>query len=169
MAKSVGKIVVVTAVVLIVLVLVAASIMIFSGAVNVAATKPHAKLTEWVLETAREHSVERRAGGIVEQNVAPTGATARHFEETCRLCHGAPGQEPSAIGKGELPEPPDLKKVARRMKQRELFWVVKHGIKMTGMPAFGKTHTDKELWEMVSFVGKLPGMSQEQYRQLRGK
>jgi hypothetical protein len=91
------------------------------------------------------------------------------YREMCVACHGAPGVERGALGKGINPEPPDLAKESAEWSDRELFWITKHGIKMAGMPAFGITHSDEELWGIVAFVRRLESMSPEEYRRLAGE
>jgi mono/diheme cytochrome c family protein len=71
----------------------------------------------------------------------------------------------SAVGKGLRPRAPDLAQAARNWDSGSLFWIVKNGIKMTGMPAFGPTHDDQTIWNIVAFVSRLPDITPEQYRQ----
>ena len=89
-----------------------------------------------------------------------------HFRETCVACHGAPGVPPAEMGRGLRPEPPPLAEAARHWSTAELFWIVKHGVKTTGMPAWSPTHDDEELWSIVAFVERLPTMSPDDYRRL---
>jgi len=56
--------------------------------------------------------------------------------------------------------------VQKALNDAEIYWIVKHGIKLTGMPAFGPTHDENELWGLVAIVKEIPRMSPEQYRQL---
>jgi mono/diheme cytochrome c family protein len=72
------------------------------------------------------------------------------------------------VARGLLPEPPELAVVAEEWSVAELFWITKHGIRMTGMPAFGPTHSDAELWEVVAFLRVLPALTPEAYRALLG-
>jgi mono/diheme cytochrome c family protein len=81
----------------------------------------------------------------------------------CVYCHGAPGKEASDIGQGLHPSPPNLAEIAQRWKNSELFWIVKNGINMTGMPAFGPTHADDTIWNIVGFVRQLPHLTAEDY------
>ena len=85
------------------------------------------------------------------------------FDEMCVTCHGAPGKERSEIGKGLNPPPPDLATAARRWSDAELFWIIKNGVRMTGMPAFGKTHDDERIWALATVVRQLPDMTAERY------
>lgn len=156
-----------TVVVVAAVVAVAAAIVIFSGVINVSAMPRHYALTYWVLETVTEHSVERRASKIVPPpGIRYTADTLEDFHKMCELCHGAPGKKPSAIGQGLRPQPPDLAKMADKMRESEIFWIINNGIRMTGMPSFGKTHRDEELWAMVGFVKSLPRLTPDQYRRL---
>jgi len=84
----------------------------------------------------------------------------------CAGCHGAPGQDPEAMGQGLNPPPPDLAESALEWSPAELFWVTKNGIKMTGMPAWGATHDDDAIWPVVAFLTKLPDLDAAQYKDL---
>lgn len=91
-----------------------------------------------------------------------TGAS--HFTSMCVVCHGAPGTERGEIGKGLNPQPPELSHAAEEFELTEIYWIVEHGIRHTGMPAFGPTHGEEELWAIASFVDRLDEMSPEEYR-----
>jgi mono/diheme cytochrome c family protein len=91
---------------------------------------------------------------------------ARVYNETCVYCHGAPGKDPVDIGKGLNPEPPFLPDTIADWKTGEVFWIIKNGIKMTGMPSFGPSHKDDEIWKLVAFVQRMPKMTPEQYEQM---
>lgn len=141
--------------------------LIYSGIINVAATNPHSALVDWVLSTAsdnsiRYHAKKIKAPSVYSQKMALAGF--RHYRKMCVDCHLAPGIKSSEIIKGLMPEPPKLQEAAEEWSPTELFWVIKNGIKMTGMPAWGPTHSDKKLWEIVAFVKKLPKMTPEQYK-----
>ncbi len=88
-----------------------------------------------------------------------------HFHAMCVDCHGAPGFDPDEAGEGLYPEAPDLAEVVEEgeWSDAELFWIVKHGIKMTGMPAFGPTHPDEDLWAIVALVKELPELTADEY------
>src|SRR5262249_37033587 len=90
---------------------------------------------------------------------------AGHYAAHCAVCHGAPGVPKGDFARGLYPPPPDLAKTAPLYNPAELFWIVKHGIKMTGMPAWSD-HSDEELWATVAFLEKLPGMSEPDYAHL---
>ena len=149
-------------------VLIAAAV-IYAGLFNVAATDPHWPATYWVLETARVRSIQVQAAGLTP----PTGydasnkiiAAVGHFSEHCATCHGAPGAKQSDLAEGMYPRPPNLKEAASRYTSGELFWILKHGIKMSGMPSM-ESDGDPMLWSTVAFLEKLPRMSDDAYNDL---
>ena len=89
------------------------------------------------------------------------------FEAMCIQCHTRPGGTPSAVADGLNPPPPDLAESAEHMTAAELFWVTKNGIKMTGMPAWGASHEDEQLWPVVAFLLALPEVNAAGYADLR--
>ena len=143
---------------------------LYCGLADVAATSPHWSITGWVLSTTMKNAVQKHAKGIAPPTFVngddriPAGAVA--YDAMCAGCHGAPGVEPGVVGKGLNPEPPDLVRAADEWSPEEIFWITEHGVRMTGMPAFGPTHSDEELWEVVALVKRLPRMSADEYRAL---
>ncbi len=139
----------------------------YSGRVNVSAGEPPSALTHWFLTTTRDHSIEARAKRLVVPDLtAPTRIAigADHYHEMCEGCHGAPGVGRDEAGQGLDPPPPVLYlDTFDNEDARETFWTVKHGIRMTGMPAFGPTHDDQKIWDIVAFVRAMHGMSPEDY------
>jgi mono/diheme cytochrome c family protein len=144
-------------------------IVVFSGLYNVAASRPHSKLAYWLLGATMERSVEHHAGGVRPPGQASVVEGASHFAQMCVLCHGGPGVERSEIGQGLNPLAPDLSEEGAEWSLEEVYWVVKHGIKMTGMPAFVATHSEEQLWAMAYFVKQLPQLAPEQYQELAAK
>ena len=147
-------------------------VAVWSGVFNVAATDPHSAVTTWLLDTTMRRSVAVHSSSIVAPKSYTEAQVEKGFEEyaeMCVTCHGAPGRERSSIGKGLAPRPPKLTVAAQHWNDAELFWIVKNGIKMTGMPAFGPTHDEDTLWSIVAFVRQLPDMTAEQYQQLSDK
>jgi len=143
---------------------------LYSGMIDVSATNKHSFIVNWVLTTAMHRAVERNAKHISIPDLDNTDlqlAGINDFHEMCVTCHNAPGTTPSPIAQGLNPSAPDLAKSAKHLSAAELFWVTKYGIKMTGMPAWGITHADDELWPVVAFVKLLPGMDSEEYQSLR--
>lgn len=149
--------------------LLVALAVVFFGLYNVAATAGHMAPMQWLLHTTMVNSVRPRAYDIRapeldEPHLVQAGF--REFNEMCVGCHGAPGVERSEVGLGLMPQPPDLSVAVKYWTPEQLFWILKHGVKMTGMPAFGPTHDDKELWTVVAFLRTLPGISPAEYQAL---
>lgn len=163
------KTIVVTLLVELVLAVVVAAFVVTSGTYNVAAIKPHYGLTEKVLSSTMDNSVRHHASGIelsATYKNPDLGEGFEHYHEMCVTCHGAPGVEKSEAGQGLNPRAPDLSKSVTDMSPQEVFWILKNGIKMTGMPAFGPTHDDEKLWDITAFVKGLPEMTPAQYQEM---
>jgi mono/diheme cytochrome c family protein len=144
----------------------AAAVGIYAGVYNIAADVPHTQPIYWLLETVRERSVAARARDIlVPSDLADTTRISKgagEYAEMCSNCHLAPGMNRTEISRGLYPRAPELRRKTD-LTPAEQFWIVKHGVKMTGMPAWGVTHDDELLWDVVAFVQKLPELTPEQY------
>ncbi|HEY0661279.1 MAG TPA: cytochrome c [Lysobacter sp.] len=142
---------------------VAASL--YSGAYNVAADDPHTRPVHALLETARERSIAARARQL--QAPADLGDPARirqgagNYEAMCTGCHLSPGSGPTELSKGLYPAPPDLTRTT--VPVDEAFWVIKHGIKASGMPAWGRSMDDDYIWNMAAFLQQLPKLDKAAY------
>lgn len=162
---------VLTLAVFLLLLVLAGLAFIYSGFYDVAASTPDSGLIAWALETTQHRSVHRAAEAFEETAQVPDLNDPRRvreglveYHEMCVVCHGAPGIPISAIGQGLNPYPPEL--ASESEEPAETFWVVKHGIKMTGMPAFGASHSDEEIWAIVAFMNRMPKISPQQYQQM---
>lgn len=146
------------------------------GAYNMAATDKHWKITEQIITWVRERSIKVRSEDlevpvIDESEIFATGA--QHYNAMCTGCHLAPGKEPTEIAMGLYPQAPvfhertavtDAENKLQLTKKN--FWVIKYGIKMTAMAAWGPTHDDTTIWAIAAFIHELPGMTAEQYAAL---
>ena len=156
------------AVMLVAAVAVAIVAIAASGAYNVAADAPQKPVVSRFIAWVRERSVDVRSDGIM---IPPLNRSemirdgASDYDEMCTGCHLAPGLPENEIRPGLDPKPPLLAQ-APAADPREQFWIIKHGIKMTAMSAWGKTHIDEEIWNMVAFLQRLPGLSPPAYRAL---
>jgi mono/diheme cytochrome c family protein len=155
---------------LIVLAIVCAgSIILFvqSGLYDVGADVPHSELVARLIGAVRTRSVAVRAEDVVRPadlgDPKRIAAGAGLYAEMCSGCHLAPGMEPSEISRGLYPRAPALTTPTGLTPEQE-FWVIKHGIKMSGMAAWGVTHSDKLIWDMVAFIDKLPSLSAADYK-----
>jgi mono/diheme cytochrome c family protein len=148
---------------------IGAGVYFFGGHYSVAATAEEPAIVKWLLAQVRQASVARHATEkppVSLDNPAVVQAGARAFSERgCVHCHGAPGVNWSKFSEGLRPDPPDLKKVANERTPEQLFWVIKNGINMTGMPSFGMINVpDQETWSIVAFVKKLPSVSDADFK-----
>jgi mono/diheme cytochrome c family protein len=158
-----------TALAVIVLIGAAGVAFIYSGIYYIGADRPHWAVTAWLLDQARDRSIDEHAEGIAVppglDDQAKIAEGAGLFARNCVACHGAPGVRPGEMANGLYPRPPNLKVVAASESPGELFWVVKHGIKMSGMPAWS-AQGDDALWAVVAFLQKLPKMNPQDYQGL---
>jgi cytochrome c553 len=142
----------------------------WSGLYNVAASEGHLRLTAWFLHFVMRSSVSTHAASIDPppgfDRPAMVGRGAGHFARGCAPCHGAPGVPPSPIAHEMLPAPPDLSKAVPKWEVDELFWIIRHGIKYAGMPAWPAQVREDEVWAVTAFLLELPGMAPESYREL---
>jgi mono/diheme cytochrome c family protein len=147
---------------------ISAGLFIESGSYNIGADDHHTKIVLAVIDQLRERSIGARSRTIdlryVEDPVR-IAAGAEHYASLCAGCHLAPGVTKSAIRPGLYPHPPNLAQEDLH-DGRRAFWIIKHGIKMSAMPAWGKTLDDAAIWDVVSFVRKMPVMTPETYREL---
>jgi mono/diheme cytochrome c family protein len=147
-----------------------AIIFINSGLYNVSVTSPDPRPLRWVFSRTSDNSVEHHAKGIAVPSLTDSSMINEgfdHYDEMCVGCHGAPGIERSEIGKGLYPHGPNLAHSAKELEPAEMFWVVKNGIKSTGMPGFGLTHSDQKIWSIVSFLEKMKDMTPQDYKAMQ--
>jgi len=145
--------------------------LVYTGAYNVAADAPHSRLGLKLLQTVTQRSVHVRSSQIdvpdLSADPSQLAIGAEHYAEMCAECHLAPNKADSELRRGLYPEPPNLME-AGHLDAAEAFWVIKHGIKLTSMPAWGATHDDATIWSIVAFIQKLPTLTAEDYRNLVG-
>jgi mono/diheme cytochrome c family protein len=145
---------------------------VWSGVYDIGADTPHSVPVKKALQSLRERSIAVRAQALelppgLDDGVR-AAAGASHYAEMCAVCHLAPGMLHSELRDGLYPQPPSLIEPTRS-DPRTMFWVIKHGIKMSAMPAWGKSHDDDAIWSIVAFVRQLPSLSPSDYRALAGE
>jgi mono/diheme cytochrome c family protein len=142
-------------------------LLVYTGVYSIAADEPHTALVLRLMTTVRERSIANHANGIaLPGDLADPkriAAGAALYKEMCSGCHLAPGMERTEISQGLYPRAPELSKGSELSPEQE-FWVIKHGIKMTGMAAWGPSHDDTLIWDMVAFLRKLPSLSPSEYQ-----
>ncbi|HJP68977.1 MAG TPA: cytochrome c, partial [Sphingomicrobium sp.] len=128
---------------------VLAGIFISSGVYNIGADAPHSKIVSGALEELRERAISRRARDLTPpadlNDPKRIAAGAGLYNEMCTGCHLGPGVERSELSQGLYPPAPELAR-GDDLSAAEQFWVIKHGVKLTAMPAWGKTHNDQLIW-----------------------
>ena len=140
-----------------------------SGIVPIKASSGHFAITHWFLNFAKERSVATHSSAITPPPLDDPALVLRgagHYEIGCRLCHGSPDLHHPPIPHRMLPPPPYLPETVHKWKPQELFYMVKHGIKMTGMPAWPTADRDDEIWAMVAFLRVFPELDAKRYREL---
>lgn len=153
------------------LVMGAASGVIFAaaGVYNVAASKGHWAVTRALLEFGMQRSVDTHSLLIEPPDIADPDMIALgagHYRGACAPCHGGPGFAGNPIAANMLPPPPRLEEDISELKTRQIFWIVKHGLKYTGMPAWPAQNRDDEVWSLVAFLQELDGMGPDRFRLL---
>ena len=142
----------------------------YLGSYNVAADEPHWSLTEGILAGIRNRSIASRASAVTVRDLADPeliSQGAGHYAAMCAGCHLAPGMAETELRAGMYPKPPDFTVPSGR-DPRETFWIIKHGIKMSGMSAWGTTHDDESIWGLVAFVRQLPNLDATAYQRAVG-
>jgi cytochrome c553 len=141
----------------------------WSGVYNVAASSGHWPFVEAFLRFGMRQSVELRAMAVTaprldDPHLVRLGAA--HFEIGCAFCHGSPAESASPVTDMMLPAPPSLSGSARVWKDEELFRIVRHGIKYTGMPGWVAIERPDEVWSLIAFLKRLPDLDAAAYREL---
>jgi len=143
----------------------------WSGLYNIGADDHHTRPVFAFLQTLRNRSIHLRSEALTVPNLDDPQLIlngAGQYAAMCTGCHLSPGVDDTELRAGMYPQPPDLSKV--HVDPKEAFWVIKHGIKMSAMPAWGMAgHDDPTIWSMVAFLEKLPGMTQAEYKAIVAK
>ena len=147
---------------------VGAGLFVVSGVYDIGADDRHTAPVLALITELRDRSIAVRAENTVVPDLtdgARIASGARLYAAHCVGCHLAPGVSRSDLGRGLYPHPPNLAQAAPP-EARRAFWVVKHGIKMSAMPAWGRTLDDAAVWDLVAFVRQLSSMSEENYEHM---
>ncbi len=144
-------------------------VFVYAGAYDIGADSPHSAPVAWLIEQVRDRSIAARARMIappadlaIPSRIA---AGAGLYAEMCAGCHLAPGMERTEISQGLYPPAPRLTG-GSDLSPGEEFWVIKHGVKLTGMAAWGRTHDDALIWDMVAFLRAAPRLDPAAYQAL---
>jgi cytochrome c553 len=140
-----------------------------SGLIPIKASTGHWAVTRWFLSFTMRRSVVTHTMTMAAPPLDDPGLVlkgAGHYELECMVCHGSPALPPARFTRSMTPDPPFLLKTVTRWEPEELFYIVKHGIKFTAMPAWPSQERDDEVWAMVAFLRALPGLDAAAYRRL---
>lgn len=140
---------------------------VWSGVYDISATDQHLPPTYWLMEKTMRRSVAQRGAHISVPALGAPEQLAQGlslYRAQCAQCHGAPGIAPEPFALGMTPLPAPLMQTGREWPPQDIFWVVKYGIKMTGMPAWEFRMTDEDIWSVVALVQYLPQLSAVEYR-----
>ncbi len=144
------------------------AVFVGSGLYNIGADDHHTKVVLNIITLLRNRSIAVRARRIDVPNLNDPnniGAGAQRYAALCIDCHLAPGVTKSDVRTGLYPHPPNLAEEDVEDAQKA-FWTIKHGIKMSAMPAWGKSLNDAAIWDLVAFVRQMPMMTPQTYQQL---
>ncbi len=140
------------------------------GLFNTTASKPHNILVSWGAH-ATFTNFTRRAATVVSApptfTPAQVRAGAQEYVSDCMMCHGGPGVARARWVRGLTPTPPYLLDAGHRWSKAQLFWILQRGVKMSAMPSWGESRTDAQLWNLVAFLGALPGLSAADFRAMQ--
>jgi mono/diheme cytochrome c family protein len=143
--------------------------LIFSGWTDVGADTPDATAVAWVVKNTRKHSIQARLAHVPiaqlnRPNIVAHGA--KLYAKHCAGCHLAPGMQPTSVHRGESPQPPAFAEFESAPAPKKSYWIIKHGIKMTGMPSWQQTLSNQQIWAIAAFLQKLPRLSADRYQQM---
>lgn len=141
----------------------------WSGLFQIAASSGHWRVTEWFLHWTMQNSARTYSAFQTPKAVRDDSglvSAAGHFRQACQVCHGAPGQRPSPVMQSATPHAPNLAHTVGEYTDKELFWIVQHGVKYTGMPAWPARDRPDEVRRMVGFLRQLPAMTASEYADL---
>lgn len=153
------------------LIIVILGFYLYMGYYNISATEPHMNFVQEGFQTIKINSVKHHTKDLIKPAMSNDDIMTsgfEHYDAMCVKCHGGPGMEETSLQKGLNPKPPKFPDdLGEDLKIEQIYWITKNGIKMSGMPGFGPTHSDEELWNIAGFVVELPEISAEQYKQLK--
>ena len=147
---------------------VGAAAFVYSGVYDIAATDQHTAPVFWLLKTTMRRAVGHHARDVHVPRLADPTMIANGrtlFVAHCSRCHGAPGVAPEPFALGLRPTPANLANTGIEWKPEELYWAIKHGMKLTGMPAWEFRLADDDVWAIVAYIQRMPYESPREFRE----
>ncbi|QJD99568.1 cytochrome c [Massilia forsythiae] len=144
-------------------------VVLRAGWYDISATTQHWQPVYTLLEQGMHYSVRRYARDVAEPDLRQPQQILRGaalYRDNCAQCHGGPGFAQAQHGMSMQPVPGPLVDASSRWRARELYWITRHGIKMSGMPAWDLHLSEAETWAVVAFVAAMPTLDARQYRAL---
>lgn len=141
--------------------------LVYYGFYDVAATEPHTSIGYYAMHFAMKRSVRARAHDIHLDGLEDRTRIAQGlalFRTHCQQCHGGPGVPPDPFARGLRPLPTNLAQDGREWPANELFWVIKHGVRLTAMPAWEFRLTDGQIVDLTAFLKNMASMTPAQYQ-----
>jgi cytochrome c5 len=145
-------------------------LVLMTGMINMGADQTPGKLERTLAGIAKDRSISAHKSSDsnpLHNDAATLASGLVLFRENCVMCHGAPGIAAAPFAKGLNPHAPSLNKGQRDDPDDETFWIVKHGMRITGMPAIDTARTNEDVWKLVTFVHHLPDLSKGEEDSLR--
>ena len=161
------KTVIATLIVALAIIVIGVGAFVYSGIYNIGADVHHSKPVRALIESLVDRSVARRDTDLALpelDNPQWILVGAGQYAAKCSSCHLAPGQAENGLRRGLYPQPPHLARF--HPEPRHAFWVIKHGIKMSAMPAWGYSLDDAAIWNLVAFLQKMPDLTPAQYQEM---
>lgn len=142
---------------------------VYLGVYNVSALEQHTLPVYRLLQYAMRRAVAVRNDAVVPplDELDWQGRGLRLYEAHCEQCHGNPGVAPASFSLGMVPAPTAIQAIGRDRSPGDIYWVIKHGIKMTGMPAWDYRLGEADIWQVVAYIRHMPTLTVDDYRQLR--
>jgi mono/diheme cytochrome c family protein len=145
-------------------------ILALGGFIPVGATHEDSGVTQWLLHSTYQQSVARKATSVSVPDTLDQRDQvlegARSFQQMCSGCHTPPGEKATVTSQGLNPPPPELEELLENRTPAEASVVLRDGVRMSGMPAFGPTHSEKQLWALVAFLNRMAGAPAKAYKSL---
>ena len=145
-----------------------AAAFVYSGVYDIAATDQHTAPVFWLLKATMRRAIEHHAREVHVPPLADPAVIAKGrtlFVVHCSRCHGAPGVAPEPFALGLRPTPANLANTGIEWQPSELYWAIKHGMKLTGMPAWEFRLADDDVWAIVGYIQQMPYESPREFRE----
>src|SRR3990170_3979511 len=142
-----------------------AGVVAYVATTGMSAREEPGAIETFLTRNLRNLAIARRARQLsnpIERAPEIIAAGRAHFADHCAVCHDNNGSGDTMFGRGMWPKPPDLRRQeTQKLSDGEIFYIIEHGIRFSGMPGFGTGSTggEKASWHLVHFIRHLPDIS----------